>query len=311
MSENIVYKLSEIENYKFEAIDCFVCAIHDDERAIAGLSKILEKGIQIKHAIVIRYDNGSHSTALNDLLNGQGKEIVVETRDINSFIRLFRQEIKPHINTKIAIDISCIRIPDMFSIMKILKLFNHCQQIQCVYSVPYDYEYYAGEFSYKYSLGDLQNYELIGYNGNYDSEKQDSTYIVFLGFEGALSLKVLEEAEYRRLIFVNSLPSFYQKYKDISILNNRSSIKGKKYDSLQYVPADNPFEVYNFLERQYSNVPAICISPLGTKPVALGVCLFALDYENVRVIYPISDTYSTHSTDNVAKTLVYEISLVF
>lgn len=105
------------------------------------------------------------------------------------------------------------------------------------------------------------------------------------------------------------LPSLSQKYKDISILNNRSSIKGKKYDSILYAPADNPFEVYNFLEKNYADEPSICISPLATKPVALGVCLFALNYEKVRIVYPISDIYSSHVTNQVTKTLVYEISL--
>lgn len=182
--------------------------------------------------------------------------------------------------------------------------------IPCIYSVPYDYEYFAGDFSYKSSLGDLQNYELAGYGGEYNPDDPNSAYVVFLGFEGALSLKVLEEATYKRLIFVNSLPSLSQKYKDISILNNRSSIKGKKYDSILYAPADNPFEVYNFLEKEYADEASVCISPLATKPVALGVCLFALNYEKVRIVYPISDVYSSHVTNRVIKTLVYEISLI-
>ncbi len=74
-------------------------------------------------------------------------------------------------------------------------------------------------------------------------------------------------------------------------------------------PADNPFEVYNFLEKKYADEPSICISPLATKPVALGVCMFALNYEKVRIVYPISDVYSSHVTNQVTKILVYEISL--
>lgn len=223
LSDSIVYKMEKISNYAFGDVDCFICAKHDDERSIEGVSKMLASGIQVKHAIIIRYNNGSNSTALNDIFKNEGQEISV-SNDINSFILLFKNAIKPYINQKIVLDVSCIRIPDMFSIMKILKLNNHMQHIPCIYSVPYDYEYFAGDFSYKSSLGDLQNYELTGYGGEYNSNDKDSTYVIFLGFEGALSLKVLEEAEYKRLTFVNNLPSFYQKYKDISILNNRSSI---------------------------------------------------------------------------------------
>lgn len=229
--------------------------------------------------------------------------------DVNSFILQFKKVAKPYINKNIVIDISCVRIPDVFSILKILKLNNHTKPITCFYSIPYDYEYFAGDFSYKSSLGDLQNYELTGYGGEYDPDDPNSTYIVFLGFEGALSLKVLEKAAYKRLTFVNILPAHSQKYKDISILNNRSSIKGKKYYSILSAPADNPFEVYNFLEQKYSEESSICISPLGTKPIALGVCLFALNHERVRIVYPISDVYSPHITNNVTKTLVYELVL--
>lgn len=309
LSDSIVYKMEQISNYAFNIVDCFICATHDDERSIEGISKMLESGVQVKHAIIIRYDNGSNSTALNDIFKNQGQEISVPN-DVNSFILLFKNAIKPYINQRIVVDISCIRTPDVFSIMKILKLNNHVQHIPCIYSVPYDYEYFAGDFSYKSSLGDLQNYELTGYGGEYNPDDQSSTYVVFLGFEGALSLKVLEEAAYKRLTFVNSLPSLYQKYKDISILNNRSSIIGKKYDTISYVPADNPFEVYNFLERKYADLPSVCISPLGTKPVALGVCLFALKHKKARIVYPISDIYSPHTTNRVTRTLVYEISLI-
>lgn len=308
LSNSSVYKMEQIGDYSFGVVDCFVCAAHDDERAIEGIIKMLAAGVEVKHAIVIKYSNGSNSNALNELFEDQFQEISV-SNNVNSFILLFKEAIKPYINQKIVIDISCIRIPDVFSIMKILKLNEHVQHIPCIYSVPYDYEYFAGDFSYKSSLGDLENYELAGYGGEYDSDDPNSTYVVFLGFEGALSLKVLEEAAYKRLTFVNSLPSLSQKYKDISILNNRSSIKGKKYDSILYAPADNPFEVYNFLEQKYSELPSVCISPLGTKPVALGVCLFALNHEKVRIVYPISDVYSSHIANHVIKTLVYEISL--
>lgn len=308
MSNSIVYTMEQIGNYTFNDVDCFICAAHDDERAIDGISKMLASGIQVKHAIVIKYDNGSQSTALNRLFDGHAQEISIPN-DVTSFIQQFKKAVKPYINQNIVIDISCIRIPDIFSIMKILKLNNHIKCIPCIYSVPYDYEYFAGDFSYKSSLGDLQNYELAGYGGEYNPDDLNSVCAIFLGFEGALSLKVLEEATYRRLTFVNSLPSLSQKYKDISILNNRSAIKGKKYDSILYVPADNPFEVYNFLEKEYANESSICISPLATKPVALGVCLFALNYEKVRIVYPISDMYSSHITNRVIGTFVYEISL--
>ena len=158
MSNSVVYKMEQIGGYIFDTVDCFICAAHDDERSTEGISKMLASGVQVEHAIIIKYNNGSHSTALNKLFEGRAQEISV-SNDVNSFILQFKKSIKPYINKNIVIDISCVRIPDMFSIMKILKLNDHTKHIPCIYSVPYDYEYFAGDFSYKSSLGDLQNYE--------------------------------------------------------------------------------------------------------------------------------------------------------
>ena len=308
MSHSRIYTMEQISDYDFDEVDCFICAIHDDERSCEGVVRMLNNDVEVKQAILISYDDNRQSSKMKNLFECQVQELSI-LNDVNSFILCFKEAIKSFINKNIVIDISCIRIPDIFSIMKILKLNKHRNNVICLYSVPYDYEYFAGDFSYKYSIGDLENYELTGYGGDYNPEDENSTHIVFLGFEGSLSLKVLEEASYQRLTFVNSLPSFSQKYKDISILNNRSSIKGKKFDSILYIPADNPFEVYNLLDRKFSNLHSLCISPLGTKPVALGICLFALNHEKVRIVYPISDVYSMHISNKVNKTLIYEISL--
>ena len=106
---------------------------------------------------------------------------------------------------------------------------------------------------------------------------------------------------------LQAMAPFYQKYKDVSITNNSSAIKGKAYNSILYTPSDNPFEAYNMLERTFSDCKSICISPLGSKPVSLGVCLYALDHEDVRIVYPVSESYSHHLTNNVIKTWVYDI----
>ena len=71
--------------------------------------------------------------------------------------------------------------------------------------------------------------------------------IVFLGFEGILSSKVIEDIRYDNLLLVNNLPSFFPKYKDISMINN-CELLTSHHSKLKYVPANNPFEAYNFLD---------------------------------------------------------------
>ena len=149
-------------------------------------------------------------------------------------------------------------------------------------------------------------YELFGFSGV--SHETNNDLYLFMGFEGALALKVTEDTAYKELNLINNLPSFYQKYKDISIVNNYQLMQNQK-SCMLYTPADNPFETYNLLENSIGSDTYACIAPLSTKPVALGVCLFALSHEKVRVVYPISQKYNASNTVDTYKTYVYNISL--
>lgn len=305
MNENLVYNMSCLSEYQFNEIECFICALHDDDRSVEGINNLIKSNVSIKKVIVISYEDYSFKHKIAGISEENLIEIIVDcSKDFNS---QFKKAITAYVGKHIAIDISCIRIPDFFYIFKLLRMLNHNENITCLYSVPYDYEYISGDFEYKASVGDLENFDLSGYGGSYDANDPNATFIVFLGFEGALALKVLEDAEYKILNFVNGLPPFYQKYKDVSITNNSSAIKGKAYNSILYTPSDNPFEVYNMLDRTFSEHRSVCISPLGSKPVSLGVCLYALDHENVRIVYPVSELYSLHLTNDVIKTWVYDI----
>ena len=75
------------------------------------------------------------------------------------------------------------------------------------------------------------------------------------------------------------------------------------------MPANNPFETYNFLDKQIRNNETVCIAPLSTKPVALGVCLYALHHESVRIVYPMAESYMSHRANSVHKTYIYTVML--
>ena len=105
-----------------------------------------------------------------------------------------------------------------------------------------------------------------------------------------------------------NLPSFFPKYKDISMINN-CELLTSHHSKLKYVPANNPFEAYNFLDAVIDETEQVCTAPLSTKPVALGVCLYALNHPNLRVVYPVSEQYRHHNTNRVHKSYLYEIPL--
>ena len=149
--------------------------------------------------------------------------------------------------------------------------------------------------------------EIAGYSGTGDMS-QDTDLYIFMGFEGTLSLKVVEDTAFKNLYLINTIPSYYQKYKDISVINNYSVLQIKK-NSILHTPADNPFEVYNLLDSRISNDKMVCIAPLSTKPTSLGICLYALEHENVRIVYPDSSDYNHIKSHDVYISHVYEINL--
>ena len=111
---------------------------------------------------------------------------------------------------------------------------------------------------------------------------------------------------------VNGFPSYAPKFKDISLIANEKLTSDKDVQII-FSKANNPFDVFNLLEsiknKKHNDRPFINIAPLGTKPMALGVCLFALYYPEVRVVYPLPETYEKITTDNCWNSWRYLIPL--
>lgn len=110
---------------------------------------------------------------------------------------------------------------------------------------------------------------------------------------------------------------FYPKFKDISLSNNEKVLsgsdfaekleKGNNLTRFVYVEAVNPFDVYNtlvYLKQKYQN-NCIDVVPLGTKPMALGACLFAIDNHDVRVVYPFPEQYADATGEKSTNTIEY------
>lgn len=180
--------------------------------------------------------------------------------------------------------------------------------VQIAYSTPFEYEFSTEPFtSYHSYYGNLKTTDILGFGG-LSGDMSHSQMIIFLGFEGVLSSKVNEDVKYDKLTLVNNLPSFFEKYKDICVINN-DNLLNLSHEKLSYVPANNPFEIYNFLSEHLKEDEPACVAPLSSKPVALGVCLYALTHDNLRVVYPMADEYNYHRANSVHNTYLYDIPL--
>ena len=305
-----IYSIRKIETIKEDTklIETFIVTYQPDERSLHAIKKIVEKGIQIKNLIVFKYSKNVDVNHLFEELGAENTIIIDDLLDAQKFITLLKEIQDILTNSILYIDISCLNTPEIFFVMKYLKTLRNSQKICVLYSIPFDYHFDNEPFtSYTSYDGDLETREFIGYSG--DSEKTlNADLLVFMGFEGAFSFKVIEDINYNEVILVNGLPSFFQKYKDISVINNYDVIKQQKR-KIRYVPANNPYEVYNFVEEIANGRTGLCIAPLSTKPVALGVCLYALKNTDVRVVYPTPTLLKPAKTHSVHETLIYDVFL--
>ena len=303
------YSMTRLEDSSVSHGNIFFLMVYDGEqRSYYSWDYLIANAETITNVVVMAYDSKiiRKNQKLADSFHKYNCVIHNVTDNQISFIKCLKT-INFNDAGKIVIDISGMRAMHIFLLFKYLK-FIKCTQIAVINTIPYDYIFDNEPFvSYSSYVGDLSLNEIIGYGGKGEIS-QDCDLYIFMGFEGALSLKVAEDIAFSNLYLVNTIPSYYQKYKDISLVNNYSILQRKK-NKLMHVPADNPFEVYNMLDSIADKNKMICIAPLSTKPISLGICLYALTNENVRIVYPVSKEYNNARSHDIYISYVYEIIL--
>ena len=302
-----LYSIVEANSIESNSDDVFILAGEKDERTIAAARIVSEKPNNIKTVLLLKYDPIDEEIVHSFFPEANIQEISISSDPI-TFLTALQQHSDTLLYKRLMVDITAIRVPEMFMLFKFFKLLGRADAVSVVYSTPMEYEFQEEPFtSYHSYYGNLETIDLPGYGGM-SGDMSHTQMLVFLGFEGVLSEKVTEDIKYDKLKLINNLPSLYEKYKDISVINNYNLL-ASRHEKLSYVPAKNPFEVYNFLEENLSENELACAAPLSTKPVALGVCLYALNHESLRVVYPTADRYVPHRANSVHKTYIYSVEI--
>ena len=141
---------------------------------------------------------------------------------------------------------------------------------------------------------------------------RDVVLVCFLGFERLISKYIHERKEHSDVIAINGFPAYYPKLKDISLAHNYELISTIGLNCVRYAQANNPFSAYNTLvEIKDSNTDKLLdICVLGSKPMALGACMFALrNPQIVKVSYPFPKASRVHTSIEVSNLWLYTITL--
>lgn len=312
-----IYKMELIDHSSkaLEDLDFLILASGSDSRAYEVLSKC--GSVSKKKTILFHFNERIKGLTEYDPLYNYKKfsyhdiqEIYCEIKNPSSSLEELEKNIFSN-TTKIGIDISCFTKPYFYFIIKFLKEKFSIDNITVFYTEPKSYLFTQGLFNtFHTSSGPLSILEMPGFSG-LESRGSKRKLIILLGFDGDLSKEINEDVSPNDTIVVNGFPSYTPKFKDISLIANEKLVSDKNITT-RYARANNPFEVYNLLKSIKDADKGdffINIAPLGTKPMALGACLFALHNPEVRIVYPLPEFYDNKYSDMSWSSWLYELPL--
>ena len=292
-----VYKMHRIDsNYTAQTIEGFIYFYSDEDRSsnVANFycnceklpSTILAIGM-IENGFTPCLTNYSGLIEYSRCTTGNLLDSIIPClRRIDSYV---------HDKTKIGIDISAMPIPIFVQILHFLFEAYTDKQIFIYYTEPQLYNL-DNLFDFHSLKGEIDLRAIPGFEGKSTQEDQVKRIVFYmLGFEmNYLNSLIPRDMKADSIIPINGFPSYFPKYKDISMINN--NVNYYELDiKMVFSEANNPFEIYNQLcdlKRRYDDY-CIDIVSAGTKPMALGACLFALKNSEygVRILFPFPNEY--------------------
>lgn len=294
-------------------IDYFIGGISSEERFDRGLFIINISGIKIKEKIIFYFNEVLQTSGKSEedfdkdfQISKKDIKIKVDLYDVVKEISLLEDHIKDidFRDKKILIDFSVMIKPHFFLLLKYL-VSRHLNELYLLYTEPSGYE--------EFTRGTILAEEIPGFSGTRDMTKKDAL-IILLGFEGDRAFEILNETSPNLTIPINGFPAYRPEYKDKSIVENKSLLEEEDiFKNLRFAPANDPFETKNTIKKiylEFYNDYNLSIAPIGTKPMALGSCLFALEHEDCRLIYPYPREYMPKSSRGMGKTWLYIVKIL-
>lgn len=213
---------------------------------------------------------------------------------------------------KIGIDISAMPTPIFAQILHFMYEKHKEKSVIVYYSEPEHYNL-DNMFDFSSCDGEIDIKAIPGFEGR-TAQINDSQRMIFyiMGFDmNYLNRLIPQQINPDGIVPINGFPAYFPKYKDISLINNEVNYHEMDIQVV-FAAANNPFETYNQisnLQKKYANY-CIDIIPAGSKPMALGACLFALKNEqnDIRILFPFPMEYKSQAT--VGKGKIWEYCIL-
>lgn len=307
-----VYKMNQLdESYSPRDIDTFIFFSTSEERSWNVTEHLHTKRKLPKHILALNLSDDEKSSKFKEQ-NFKDVEFQVSNIDTDlscSLIPCLR-DVNAYVTEKrtIGMDISVMPTPIFTQILHFLFKKHNDKKIVIYYTEPEHYNL-DNLFDFNALNGEIDIKAISGFEGK-TSQRNELQRMIFyiLGFEmNYLNKLIPQEINPDGIVPINGFPSYFPKYKDISLINNNVNYREMDIQMI-FSSANNPFETFNQMSLLKSKHKDYCIDiiPTGTKPMALGACLFALKNGNndIRILFPFPSKYSNQQ--NIGKGPIWE-----
>lgn len=258
-----IKKEKNLESICSESFDAFFFGETLDDR-----TSTVETSIKINPRFNILYDKDKYSV----IVNGTHYKI----------FKLHEFFINKRFG-RVLIDATSLGFPELLYLLDSINRSGIATQIVVLYVEPLEYskEKDAGT-EIEFMLSDRRHsfVALPAFSIDNQSSSSDKAVLVtFLGFENSRLGQIIENddgASYKRLSAHISLPAYKPGWENISI---RKHLRYFDYLNSELIihPGSNPYAVNELLDNLAYTNSKVVITPIGTKPSAVGVCIFLIN----------------------------------
>jgi hypothetical protein len=251
-----------------------------------------------------------------------GEVFAHDVRNEAAFIEQFFNPMAAKLKGKsLCIDITGFIKPYMMMAMRWLRDAG-LDKVDVLYSEP---QFYAKKEKTVFSDEVVSEVRQVsGFAGVHIPDTSNDLLIINSGYDHELIAQVAENKNNSRKLQMFGLPSLRPDMYQENILRANlaaESVGGSIKDTTTafFAPANDPFVTANVLnqiverERQRNSVTNIYLSPLATKPQALGFVLYYLTEcinQPISMIYPFCKTHSQETAKGLSRVWLYEVPFV-
>ena len=222
----------------------------------------------------------------------------------------------------IILDSTSLDFPELLYLFNAINKCKGIQRISVIYIEPKSYNKSSApegvDEEYQLSDGRQSFSSLPVFSLNtIASNLHKASLVSFLGFENSRLGQILstdDGASYNKLLACVSVPAYIPGWENTSLRKHLIHFESMQTQLITY-PGANPYAVYQTLLEIYAENPRLVLTSLGTKPTAIGICIFLINnYPNNNVDKQLGAIYdypikSQNRTTGIGEIYSYELSI--